>query len=70
MELKSKKAQPAKFKLPEVRCFWCNRLLFRGIVENVEIKCPRCNAVQYIGSYHQSVPLQDGSQEGELRQSR
>lgn len=35
--------------LPEVRCKKCNRLLFVGIVEYVEIKCPRCHCLQKIG---------------------
>ena len=34
--------------LPEVRCKKCNRLLFVGTVEYVEIKCPRCHCVQVI----------------------
>lgn len=32
--------------LPEVRCQKCGRLLFKGIIEAVEIKCPRCGALQ------------------------
>lgn len=34
--------------LPEVRCTKCNRLLFVGKVEYVEIKCPRCHSLQKI----------------------
>ena len=29
--------------LPEVRCPQCNRLLFKGRVIEVEIKCPKCH---------------------------
>ena len=29
--------------LPEVRCPQCNRLLFKGRVIQVEIKCPKCH---------------------------
>lgn len=32
--------------LPEIRCQWCNRLLFKGRVEWVEIKCPKCRRCQ------------------------
>ncbi|MDU4960282.1 MAG: ABC transporter substrate-binding protein [Sporomusaceae bacterium] len=32
--------------LRPVRCAFCNRLLFRGAVEKIEIKCPKCGAVQ------------------------
>lgn len=31
--------------LPENRCKVCNRLLFLGKVEYVEIKCPKCNCI-------------------------
>ena len=49
MEIKAKNLRLAKAKLPEVRCFRCNRLLFYGIAEDVEIKCSRCGAIQSIG---------------------
>ena len=32
--------------MSEVRCPNCNRLLFRGIIKYVEIKCPKCHCVQ------------------------
>ncbi|WP_199883782.1 ABC transporter substrate-binding protein [Anaerosinus massiliensis] len=31
-----------------VRCVFCNSLLFRGIVEKVEIKCPKCGTIQLL----------------------
>lgn len=33
-------------ELRPVRCAFCNSMLFRGIVEKVEIKCPKCGAIQ------------------------
>ena len=50
METKLNNLRPPKSRLPEVRCFRCNRLLFRCIAEDVEIKCSRCGVVQYIGN--------------------
>ncbi len=49
MGVKHKSLQIAKPKLPEMRCSQCNRLLFLGIVEDVEVKCPRCGAIQHLG---------------------
>ncbi len=34
--------------LTEIRCMRCNRLLFKGQVECVEIKCPKCHYCQII----------------------
>jgi phage FluMu protein Com len=36
--------------LPENRCKWCNRLLFKGWVRYIEIKCPRgdCGKINII----------------------
>jgi phage FluMu protein Com len=34
--------------LTEVRCPRCNRLLFKGQVIQVEIKCPKCHLCQNI----------------------
>lgn len=36
-------------KLPEHRCKFCNRLLFLGNVQYVEIKCPKCSQIAKIG---------------------
>lgn len=36
-------------KLPEHRCKCCNRLLFFGNVQYVEIKCPKCSQIAKIG---------------------
>ncbi|MBZ0156172.1 MAG: Com family DNA-binding transcriptional regulator [Alphaproteobacteria bacterium] len=33
----------------DIRCRKCNRLLMKGEVEVVEIKCPKCGYVQRIG---------------------
>lgn len=35
-------------KMVEIRCERCNRLLFKGQVEWVEIKCPKCRYCQVI----------------------
>jgi len=29
--------------LPEVRCPNCNRLLFKGRIIQIEVKCPKCH---------------------------
>ncbi|MBW7957320.1 MAG: Com family DNA-binding transcriptional regulator [Deltaproteobacteria bacterium] len=34
----------------EIRCRKCNRLLMKGEVRHVEIKCPKCRLIQEIGS--------------------
>ncbi|MBP2659877.1 MAG: Mu-like prophage protein Com [Firmicutes bacterium] len=57
MEIKDKELRYAKPKWPEVRCGQCNRLLFRGIVEDMEIKCSRCGAIQYIGDCKQEARM-------------
>jgi len=61
VEINYKNMRLAKLKWPETRCCQCNRLLFHGIVEDVEIKCPRCGAVQLIGSCkpRQQVSMQN-----------
>lgn len=42
-------------KLPEVRCKNCNKLLFLGKVQYVEIKCPKCKRVQKIGQQNSNI---------------
>jgi phage FluMu protein Com len=32
-------------ELPEHRCPACNRLLYKGVVMEVHVKCPRCGAL-------------------------
>jgi len=32
--------------LPEIHCRFCRRLLMKGEVKRVEIKCPKCGCVQ------------------------
>jgi phage FluMu protein Com len=39
------KGQYNKSKLRDVRCPYCDRLLYRGEVVMVQIKCPRCKNV-------------------------
>lgn len=33
----------------EIRCKKCRRLLMKGAVEYVEIKCPKCGYIQKVG---------------------
>lgn len=35
-------------ELQEIRCRKCNRLLMKGEVELIEIKCPKCGYMQRI----------------------
>ncbi len=32
--------------LPEIRCRRCRRLLMKGEIKQVEIKCPKCGCMQ------------------------
>lgn len=34
--------------LPEIRCRRCRRLLMKGKIKHVQIKCPKCGWVQYL----------------------
>jgi len=57
--------------LPAVRCECCNRLLFRGLVDIVEIKCPKCGVVHLLKSREQEgLPafglLKKGGRQAEL----
>ncbi len=36
--------------LKHIRCKKCGRLLFKGRIERIEIKCPKCGYVQIIDS--------------------
>jgi len=36
----------ANYGLPEIRCRRCRRLLMKGEIKRVEIKCPKCGYVQ------------------------
>ena len=36
--------------LPEIRCRRCRRLLMKGEIKQVEIKCPKCGCVQALKS--------------------
>ncbi|MCX8069386.1 MAG: Com family DNA-binding transcriptional regulator [Thermodesulfovibrionales bacterium] len=33
----------------EIRCKRCKRLLMKGAVKTIEIKCPKCGYIQTIG---------------------
>lgn len=46
-------------KLPENRCKVCNRLLFLGKVQYVEIKCPKCNRIVKIGKNVNKICIKD-----------
>jgi iron complex transport system substrate-binding protein len=35
-------------KLNSVKCKKCGRQLFKGLVDEIEIKCPKCGYVQTI----------------------
>jgi phage FluMu protein Com len=34
--------------MPEIRCKKCGRLLMKGVVVAVEIKCPKCKYINVI----------------------
>ncbi len=36
--------------MTEIRCKKCNRLLMKGVVSLVEIKCPKCGYLQRVVS--------------------
>ena len=38
--------EPAAFRCPH-----CNRLLFKGWITYVEIKCPKCGCIQALSSH-------------------
>lgn len=46
-------------ELAAFRCPHCNRLLFKGWIQYVEIKCPKCGCVQAVSvdSTSTSPPL-------------
>ncbi len=37
--------------LPEIRCRRCGRLLLKGEIKRVEVKCPKCGYLQRAGSH-------------------
>lgn len=39
--------------LPAIRCNCCNRLLYRGVVQSIEIKCPKCGMIHLFEGYEQ-----------------
>jgi iron complex transport system substrate-binding protein len=42
------KVRELRGNLPAIRCNCCNRLLYRGVAQTIEIKCPKCGMVQLI----------------------
>ncbi|PKN35627.1 MAG: hypothetical protein CVU61_02055 [Deltaproteobacteria bacterium HGW-Deltaproteobacteria-19] len=34
--------------LPEIRCLRCHRLLMKGRIRKVEIKCPKCGCILFL----------------------
>ncbi|CQR72748.1 High-affinity heme uptake system protein IsdE precursor [Sporomusa ovata DSM 2662] len=40
------KVRELRGDLPAIRCTNCNRLLYRGVAQTIEIKCPKCGVVQ------------------------
>jgi len=43
-----------KRDLPEHRCYKCGKLLYKGEVIRIEVKCPRCRNIVY----HEILDLQ------------
>ena len=43
--------------MTEVRCKKCNRLLMKGIVVEVQIKCPKCGYMNFI--IHKKVDFKE-----------
>lgn len=41
-----RKEESTGHALPEIRCRRCRRLLMKGEVKQVEVKCPKCGCVQ------------------------
>jgi len=41
--------------MPEIRCKKCGRLLMKGVVVAVEIKCPKCKYINVIKQPKQSI---------------
>ncbi len=54
----------------EIRCKRCNRLMAKGEVEEIEIKCPRCGAYNHVRVKNPTLeglraPGKDGKHEQE-----
>ena len=41
------KSERRTLELPQKRCDKCNRLLFRGYVKSITIKCPKCGNILF-----------------------
>lgn len=46
--MQKESAEAAGFEPAPFRCPCCNRLLFKGWVKYVEIKCPKCGCVHRV----------------------
>lgn len=46
--IKRLKVNPFEEEMTEIRCRKCRRLLMKGAVAVVEIKCPKCGYIQTI----------------------
>lgn len=46
--IKKFKLNPFEERMTEIRCKKCRRLLMKGDVKEVEIKCPKCGYIQRI----------------------
>ena len=44
----------------QIRCGKCNKLLAKGMAGNIEIKCPRCRAINHVRAESPSSELPDG----------
>lgn len=56
--------------LPEVRCPQCNRLLFKGRVIEVEIKCPKCHWCHSITTVERCCCIEVGCAAPEKRAAK
>ena len=45
VQAEPKREEGAGVVLPEIRCRRCRRLLMKGEIRQVEIKCPKCGCV-------------------------
>ena len=53
------RGKPVKDVMTEIRCGACERLLAKGSVVRLEIKCPRCKALNHVRAENPSKS-QDG----------
>ena len=58
------KVRELRGDLPAIRCTCCNRLLYRGVAQTIEIKCPKCGMVQLIRDGERRWPSPAGARAG------